>query len=90
MVVDVNTIDRCQGRDWEVIVLSLVRSNDAKLTGEILTDWRRLNVAVSRAKKKLVVIGDIMTLSGVPILYEMIKLMKKNNWVQQLPRDWQK
>ncbi|TND09528.1 MAG: ATPase [Bacteroidetes bacterium] len=60
--IAVKTIDGFQGQERDVICISLVRSND---TGEIgfLSDYRRLNVALTRAKRKLVVFGDSATLS---------------------------
>ncbi len=60
--ITVNSIDGFQGQESDVIYISLVRSNSA---GEIgfLADERRLNVAMTRAKKKLVIIGDMSTLS---------------------------
>jgi len=59
----VNTIDSFQGQERDVIYISLVRSNER---GEIgfLKDYRRMNVAMTRARKKLVVIGDSATLAG--------------------------
>jgi hypothetical protein len=48
--VEVLTIDRCQGRDKQVILLSFVRSNTRGATGNLLSDAARLNVAVTRAK----------------------------------------
>lgn len=61
----IDTIDGFQGQERDLIAISLVRSNDA---GEIgfLADTRRMNVALTRAKKKLVVIGDSATISGHP------------------------
>jgi len=60
--VAVNTVDGFQGQERDIIYISLVRSNSE---GEIgfLNDIRRMNVALTRAKKKLVVIGDSATLS---------------------------
>ncbi|RPA72549.1 DNA helicase [Ascobolus immersus RN42] len=60
--VEIGTVDGFQGREKEVVILSLVRSNDK---GEIgfLGEKRRLNVAVTRARRCLVVIGDGETLS---------------------------
>jgi DNA replication ATP-dependent helicase Dna2 len=48
--VEVLTIDRCQGRDKPVILLSFVRSNAKGATGNLLADAARLNVAITRAK----------------------------------------
>lgn len=48
--VEVLTIDRCQGRDKPVVLLSFVRSNTKGATGTLLADAARLNVAVTRAK----------------------------------------
>ncbi|KAK0673029.1 putative DNA replication ATP-dependent helicase [Cercophora samala] len=62
--VEMHTADRFQGRDKSVILLSLVRSNDAGSIGELLKDWRRINVAFTRAKVKLLVVGSKKTLLG--------------------------
>ena len=61
--VTINTIDSFQGQERDVIIISMVRSND---TGEIgfLSDLRRMNVAMTRAKKKLIIIGDSATLAS--------------------------
>lgn len=60
--IAVKTVDGFQGRERDIIYISMVRSND---TGEIgfLNDIRRMNVALTRARKKLVVIGDSATLA---------------------------
>lgn len=59
--IQVNSIDGFQGQEKDVIYISLVRSNDQ---GEIgfLKDYRRLNVAMTRARKRLIIIGDGVTL----------------------------
>lgn len=61
--IEVNTIDAFQGQERDVIYISMVRSNDK---GEIgfLRDNRRMNVAMTRAKKKLIIIGDSATLAS--------------------------
>ena len=61
--IDVNSIDGFQGQEKDVIYLSLVRSNDI---GEIgfLKDYRRLNVAMTRARQLLVIVGDMATLGS--------------------------
>ncbi len=60
---DINTIDAFQGQERDVIYISLVRSNDK---GEIgfLKDYRRMNVAMTRARKKLIIVGDSATLGS--------------------------
>ncbi|CAK7230146.1 DNA replication endonuclease-helicase Dna2 [Sporothrix eucalyptigena] len=63
-VIEMHTADRFQGRDKEVVVLSLVRNNEACNIGDLLKDWRRINVAFTRAKMKLLVIGSRSTLKG--------------------------
>eukprot|EP00891_Asterochloris_glomerata_P005485 jgi/Astpho2/5485/e_gw1.00078.27.1_t len=64
--LEVLTIDKYQGRDKDAILLSLVRSNSACNAGRLLLDWRRFNVAVTRAKAKLVILGSQTTLRSVP------------------------
>ncbi|POS87451.1 hypothetical protein EPUL_002165, partial [Erysiphe pulchra] len=91
--VEMHTADRFQGRDKEVIILSLVRSNDAQSIGELLKDWRRINVAFTRAKTKLLVIGSRETLKGSEpstnneeeMVARFVRLMEKKNWVFDLP-----
>ncbi len=61
--IAIKTIDGFQGQERDVIYISLVRSNDLKEIG-FLNDIRRMNVALTRAKKKLVVIGDSATLAN--------------------------
>lgn len=63
--IEIDTVDGFQGREKEAVVLSLVRSNPE---GEIgfLGDVRRMNVALTRARRKLVAIGDSATLGGHP------------------------
>jgi superfamily I DNA and/or RNA helicase len=63
--LEIDTVDGFQGREKEAVVISLVRSNRE---GEIgfLADTRRMNVALTRPRRKLIVIGDSATLGGHP------------------------
>ena len=61
--VSINTIDSFQGQERDVVFITLVRSNEKNEIG-FLSDYRRMNVAMTRAKKKLVVIGDSATIGG--------------------------
>jgi len=86
--VEMHTADRFQGRDKEVIVLSLVRSNDARRIGDLLKDWRRINVAFTRAKSKLLVVGSRLTLQDCgdeEMLARFMGLMESRNWIYDLP-----
>ena len=65
--LEIDTVDGFQGREKEVVVISLVRSNAINEIG-FLSDRRRMNVALTRARRKLVVIGDSATL-GVDDFY---------------------
>ena len=85
--IEMHTADKYQGRDKEVIILSCVRSNTDNQIGELLKDWRRVNVAVTRARSKLVIIGSKTTLGGsqVPILEGIVRLMNERKWILDLP-----
>jgi len=68
--LEIDTVDGFQGREKEAVVISLVRSN---ANGEIgfLGDTRRMNVALTRARRKLIVIGDSATIAAHPF-YERL------------------
>ncbi len=57
---DVNTVDQFQGSERDVVIVSLVRT-DARLTGEFVRDFRRINVAFSRARRLLIVLASEQT-----------------------------
>ena len=61
--VEVSSIDGFQGREKEVILFSCVRSNPSQRLG-FLADHRRLNVAITRARRGLIVVGDERTLGA--------------------------
>lgn len=84
--IEVDTVDRFQGRDKRVIIMSMVRSNASGEVGQILADVRRLNVAVSRAKEKLVLVGSASCLAqGSPELASMISHIRSRSWLVPLP-----
>ncbi|KAK1526507.1 DNA replication factor Dna2 [Colletotrichum paranaense] len=88
--VEMHTADRFQGRDKDVVILSLVRSNESCSIGELLKDWRRINVAFTRAKTKLLVVGSKSTLKGSgkdEMLSKFIGLMEEKDWIYDLPPD---
>ena len=74
--VEVKTVDGFQGREKEVIVVSFVRSNRR---GEIgfLNDVRRLNVAITRPKRKLITVGDSLTLRTHPIYRDFVEYVRR-------------
>lgn len=66
------TVDGFQGREKEVILLSLVRSNNKGELG-FLTEYNRLNVAVTRAKRALIIIGDTDTIETNSIFKTLVE-----------------
>ncbi|MCX7623017.1 MAG: AAA domain-containing protein [Thermomicrobium sp.] len=62
--VRVDTVDRFQGGEREIVVVSLVNSNEERAIGTLHAEWRRLNVALSRARSLLVVVGDRATFTA--------------------------
>ena len=74
--LEIDTVDGFQGREKEAILISLVRSNEQ---GEIgfLADMRRMNVAMTRARRKLFVIGDSATLSSDPFYARLIAYFER-------------
>ncbi|XP_057361905.1 DNA replication ATP-dependent helicase/nuclease DNA2 isoform X1 [Manis pentadactyla] len=71
-MVEVNTVDKYQGRDKSIILVSFVRSNKDGTLGELLKDWRRLNVAITRAKHKLILLGCVPSLNRYPPLAKLL------------------
>uniref|UniRef100_A0A671YL56 DNA replication ATP-dependent helicase/nuclease n=1 Tax=Sparus aurata TaxID=8175 RepID=A0A671YL56_SPAAU len=75
--VEVNTVDRYQGRDKSLIILSFVRST----LGELLKDWRRLNVAITRAKHKLLMVGSVTTLRRYAPVEKLLNHLQRENMI---------
>ena len=76
--ITVDTIDSFQGQERDVIYISMVRCNDRNEIG-FLKDTRRMNVAMTRARKKLIIIGDSVTLSSFPFYSDFIDYTQKND-----------
>lgn len=79
-LISVNTVDGFQGQERDVILISLVRSNDEGQIG-FLKDLRRMNVAMTRARMKLIILGNKDTMTKHPFykkLWEYVKAINNN------------
>ena len=79
---EVLTVDQAQGRDWPVVLVSLVRSNKTHTVGELLRDQRRVNVMITRAKTKLVLVGSYSTMIHGPCTEPMPALLPLLRMIQ--------
>ena len=108
--MQIDTIDRYQGRDKSIIIVSFVRSNQEKKVrghgrrplrhrtgkasrigsqvGKLLKDLRRINVALTRAKRKLILVGSAQTLAAGTVTCPLVNLLRSKQWVQPLPRPY--
>ena len=78
-LITINTVDGFQGQERDVILISLVRANEDGQIG-FLNDLRRMNVAITRARMKLIILGDASTLTKHPFykkLYEYILALQE-------------
>ncbi|CAD8067204.1 unnamed protein product [Paramecium sonneborni] len=99
-ILTVNTVDSFQGQEKDIIIFSCVRSSDCKGIG-FLSDGRRINVALTRAKYALFVIGNGLTLSKGQLwrnfllnmqereLYRKIDSIKKYSFQNILKDEWE-
>ncbi|KAJ5935398.1 hypothetical protein N7466_004945 [Penicillium verhagenii] len=84
--LEMHTTDKFQGRDKEIVILSCVRSNSENHVGELMRDWRRVNVAFTRARTKLLVVGSRSTMrDGNELLHKYVRLVESKGWVYNLP-----
>ena len=81
-----DTIDRFQGSDKDVIIISFTNSKFDTKVKKIVHDWRRLNVALTRAKQKLILIASVhsFTNSASTILHKLAKLCDQKKWIYNL------
>ncbi|WP_444369030.1 AAA domain-containing protein [Prevotella sp.] len=80
-LITVNTVDGFQGQERDIILISLVRSNDGGDIG-FLRDLRRMNVAITRARMKLIILGSAQTMTSHPFykrLYEFVEGVSKRS-----------
>ena len=75
--IAVNTVDGFQGQERDIVIISLVRANDEGQIG-FLRDLRRMNVAITRARCKLFILGSVSTLTRHPFYRKLY------HYVQQL------
>lgn len=78
-LVTVNTVDGFQGQERDVVFISLVRANEEGQIG-FLNDLRRMNVAITRARMKLVILGDATTLTQHPFYKRLMAYIKKEDY----------
>ncbi|SJZ34434.1 IGHMBP2 family helicase [Selenihalanaerobacter shriftii] len=81
--LEVNTVDGFQGREKELVILSFVRSNQYGNIG-FLRDLRRLNVSLTRAKRKLIMVGDSVTIGSNEIYKNLIEYVRKHCYYYEL------
>jgi ATP-dependent RNA/DNA helicase IGHMBP2 len=77
--ITINTVDAFQGQERDVIAISLVRSNEKSEVG-FLGDIRRVNVAMTRARKKLIMVGDSATLGAHPFYLDLLDYVQEKGF----------
>ena len=82
--ITVNTVDGFQGQERDVILISMVRGNDEGRIG-FLNDLRRMNVAITRARMKLIILGDTSTLSKTRFYRKLIEHVTRNGQMLVIP-----
>jgi superfamily I DNA and/or RNA helicase len=81
-LISMKTIDGFQGQERDIIAISLVRSNREARIG-FLSDYRRINVAMTRARKKLLLIGNSSTLREDPFFEALFQYVQKNGLITE-------
>jgi superfamily I DNA and/or RNA helicase len=80
-LISINTVDAFQGQERDTIAISFVRSNEKGEVG-FLSDIRRTNVAMTRARKKLIMIGDSATLGPHPFYVDLLEYVQQRGFYQ--------
>ncbi len=83
--LSINTVDGFQGQERDIILISMVRDNERGSIG-FLKDLRRMNVAITRAKCKLIVVGNTETLSKNEFYRELVAYFQENGIVKAVAR----
>jgi ATP-dependent RNA/DNA helicase IGHMBP2 len=78
-LITINTVDAFQGQERDVIAISFVRSNEKSEVG-FLADIRRTNVAMTRARKKLIMVGDSATLGSHSFYLDLLDYVQKEEF----------
>ena len=76
--ISVNTVDGFQGQERDIILISMVRANDDGQIG-FLNDLRRMNVAITRARMKLIILGNAQTMSKHPFYHQLWNYIQEIN-----------
>ncbi len=79
--ISINTVDGFQGQERDIILISMVRDNEQGNIG-FLKDLRRMNVAITRARMKLIVVGNSSTLAQTDFYRELIEYFQENGIVK--------
>ena len=75
-MLSVGTVDSFQGQERDIIAISLTRSNSQGDIG-FLSDIRRMNVGMTRARRKLLLVGDSSTLGSNPFFMDLLAYVKR-------------
>lgn len=78
------TADQFQGRDKDCVVISLVRSNKELRVGDLLKEWRRINVAITRSRTKLIILGSSAVMRSIHSLSKVMALIESRGWSHTL------
>lgn len=85
--LEILTADQFQGRDKDCIIISMVRSNSQLNGGSLLKELRRVNVAMTRAKSKLIIVGSKKTICNISEIKPLMTLLEDKGWIYKLPKD---